>query len=56
MNTPWRDVEELWDLERPVGVLGGDRPVAPGVAAGERDAPLRQPLGELEPGPGSPER
>src|ERR671910_3522996 len=40
-------VEELWDLERPVGVLGGGRPVAPGVAAGERYAPVCQPAGEL---------
>ena len=50
-------VEELGHLERPLGILGRDRAVAPGVAAGERDTALA-PASRASsmPGPGSPER
>src|SRR3954465_3935813 len=44
------DVEELWDLERPVRELGRHGAVAPGVASGERDTPVRQPGGEFQAG------
>src|SRR5918912_553980 len=37
-------VEPLRHLERPCRVLGRHGAVAPGVAAGERDAPRREPL------------
>ena len=45
-------VQDLGHLERAVGVLGGHGAVAPGVAAGERDAALDQPVGELAAGAG----
>ena len=54
MNTPWLDVERLGHLERPVGVLGRDGAVAPGVAAGERDAAVGEPGGQRQAGAGLP--
>src|SRR5689334_1014036 len=44
---PVFDVQDLRDPEWPVGVLRGNGAVAPGVAAGEGYAAVRQPLREL---------
>src|SRR3954470_18018694 len=44
-------VEDLWDLERPVGILGRDGAVAPGVTAGDRNASFHQPARNLPAGP-----
>src|SRR3954465_7421701 len=44
------DVEELWDLERPVRELGGHGAVTPCVAARECDTPVHQPGRELQAG------
>src|SRR3954468_16732771 len=43
-------VQDLWDLEWPVRVLGWDRAVAPGVAARERHASPPEPARELASG------
>ena len=51
-NTPWWAFRICGHLERALRVLGGDRAVAPGVAAGERDAALGEPVGELAAGAG----
>ena len=41
------DIENLRDAERPVGVLGRNRPVAPSVTSGQRDIAVGQPLRDL---------
>ena len=47
MKTPWRTFRICGTSNGRVGVLGGHGAVAPRVAAGERDAALDQPVGEL---------
>ena len=46
------DVEDLRNPERAVGILGGNRPAAPGVTAGERNVPVGEPLREPATRPG----
>ena len=49
---PVFDVEDLRHPERPVGVLGRNGSVAPGVATGQRDVAVGQPLRQLASRPG----
>ena len=51
-TTPWWVLSVCGTTNGCVGVLGGHGAVAPGVAAGEGDPSLGEPLASAMPGPG----